>query len=163
MKTILEDLELPTIENIINIRILWFLEKVALTREVLRSHAKPAGALKRGAKPQTTRQSYVRALNAAGLLVDSPNDGAFSKWWMHRFGERDIGLTLTNNGKSKRTILGPASKRYESIAVEWDAQFRRTETDAIGWLGPIMDPYLIRPLHDLERFYVFTSLRFLRD
>jgi hypothetical protein len=38
-----------------------------------------------------TRQSYVRALKAAGLL-DS-NDGAFNKW-MRRLGECDIGLHI---------------------------------------------------------------------
>jgi hypothetical protein len=62
-----------------------------LTREVLRSHAKPVGALKRVPKEASMRRSYVRALKVAGLLGSS--DGAFSKW-MHRFGERDIGLYI---------------------------------------------------------------------
>jgi hypothetical protein len=94
MKAILKHLELPKMEQIITVRILRFLEKVALipggrlTREVLRSQAKPVAQSKRGAKEMSSRQSYVHALKAAALL-DS-NDGAFSKW-MHRFGERDIG------------------------------------------------------------------------
>jgi hypothetical protein len=51
MKSILHDLELPTLEQIIHVRILRFLEKVAfvpggrLSREVLRSHAKPVDAI----------------------------------------------------------------------------------------------------------------------
>ena len=56
MQSILHDLELPTMEEqIINVRILRFLEKVAhmpggrLTREVC-SYAKAVGALNRGPK-----------------------------------------------------------------------------------------------------------------
>jgi hypothetical protein len=62
IKSILHDLELPTMEQIIHVRILRFLEKVAhmpggrLTREVLRSHARPVGAIKRGPnKEMSTR------------------------------------------------------------------------------------------------------------
>jgi hypothetical protein len=99
MKSILHHLELPTMEQIIHVRILRFLDKVAqmpggrLTREVLRSHAKPVGALKRGPKEMNTRMSYVRTLKAAGLLDPTSTDGAYSKW-MHRFGQHDIGLHI---------------------------------------------------------------------
>jgi hypothetical protein len=71
-----------------------FLEKVTLipggrlTRETLRSQAKPVGQSKRGAKEMSRRQSSGHARKAAGLL-DS-NDDAFGKW-MHRFGEHEIG------------------------------------------------------------------------
>jgi hypothetical protein len=41
----------------------------------------------------SARQSYVRALEAAGLLDSNCNDGAVSKW-VHRFGKRDIGLRI---------------------------------------------------------------------
>jgi hypothetical protein len=54
MKSILHhDLELPTILQIIHVRILRFLDQVAhmpggrLTREVLRSQANPVGAIKK--------------------------------------------------------------------------------------------------------------------
>jgi hypothetical protein len=61
MRAILKHLELPTIEQIITVWILRFLEKVTLmpegrlTREVLRSQAKPVGPLKRGPKDMFTR------------------------------------------------------------------------------------------------------------
>ncbi len=98
MKSILHDLELPTMEQIIHVRILRLFEKVAhmpggrLTREVLRSHARPVGAIKRGPKEMSTRKSYVRTLRAAGLLDKTSKDsaGAYAKW-MHRFGEHDSG------------------------------------------------------------------------
>jgi hypothetical protein len=86
MESILHDLELPTMdEQIIHVRILRFLEKVAhipggrLTREVLRSHAKPVGAIKRGRKEMSTRRSYVRTLRAAGLLDKTSTDGAYGQ------------------------------------------------------------------------------------
>jgi hypothetical protein len=104
MKSILHDLELPTMEQIIHVRILRFLEKVAhmpggrLTREVLRSQARPVGAIKKGRKQTSTRSSYVRTLRAAGLLDKTSKDsgGAYHKW-MHRFGQRDIGLHIDEN------------------------------------------------------------------
>jgi hypothetical protein len=86
-------------EQIINVRIIQFLEKVAhmpggrLTREVLQSHAKPVGALKRGPKTMSTRKPYVRTLKVAGSLDSTSNDGAFDQW-MHRFGQRDVGLCI---------------------------------------------------------------------
>jgi hypothetical protein len=89
MKVILHDLEIPTMEQIIKVRILLFLETVAhmpggrLTLEVLRSHAKPVGALKRGPKTMSTRKFDVRILKVVGLLES--NDGAFDNW-MNRFG-----------------------------------------------------------------------------
>jgi len=49
MKAILKHLELPTMKQILTVRILRFLERVALmpggrlTREVLRSQTKPVG------------------------------------------------------------------------------------------------------------------------
>jgi hypothetical protein len=105
MKSILHDLELPTMEQIIHVRILRFLEKVAhmpggrLTREVLRSHGKPVGAIKRGRKETSTRTSYVRTLRAAGLLDKTSTDGAdgANGKWMHRFGQHDIGLHIDEN------------------------------------------------------------------
>jgi hypothetical protein len=57
-----------------------------LTREVLRSHAKPEGALKRGTKTD-------ERLKATVLLDSTSNDGVFDKW-SHRFGQRDIGLHI---------------------------------------------------------------------
>jgi hypothetical protein len=102
MKSILHDLELPTMERIIHVRILRFLEKVAhmpggrLTREVLRSHAKPVGAIKQCRKETSTRTSYVRTLRVAGLLDKSSSDRAGGKW-MHRFGLHDIGLHIDEN------------------------------------------------------------------
>jgi hypothetical protein len=84
VKSILHDLILlPAMEQIVHVRILPFLEKVAhmpggrLTREVLRSHAKPVGALKRGPKAMSTRKSYVRTLRAARLLDATSTDGAY--------------------------------------------------------------------------------------
>ena len=42
----------------------------------------------------STRKSYVRTLEAAGLLDSASNNhnGAFISKWIHRFGECDIGL-----------------------------------------------------------------------
>jgi hypothetical protein len=119
MKSILHDLELPTMEQIIHVRIPRFLEEVAhmpggrLTREVLRSQAKPLCAIKKGRKEMSTRSSYVRTLRAAGLLDKTSKDsaGAYAKW-MHRFGQRDIGLHIdeslgleagTYHGKRRNT------------------------------------------------------------
>jgi hypothetical protein len=44
----------------------------------------------------STRQSYVRALNAAGLLDSNSNDSTVStvSKGTHRFGERDIRLHI---------------------------------------------------------------------
>jgi hypothetical protein len=56
VEAILKHLELPTMEQIITVRILRFLEKAALipggrlTQEVLRSQAEPAGQFGRGPK-----------------------------------------------------------------------------------------------------------------
>jgi hypothetical protein len=97
------------------VRILRFLEKVALTpggglsSRVLRSQAKPVGQSKGGAKEMSTRQSYVRALKAAGLL--DCNDGAFSNW-MHRFGEHDIGCHIDERlGLEEGTYGGKSRSR----------------------------------------------------
>ena len=101
-------------EQIIHVRILRFLEKVAhmpggrLTREVLRSHARPVGAIKRGPKEMPTRKSYVRTLRAAGLLDKTSKDSAsaYAKW-IHRFGQHDIGLHIDENlGLEARTYYG---------------------------------------------------------
>jgi hypothetical protein len=82
-----------------------------LTREVLRSHAKPLGELKRGPKEMSTRMSHVRTLKAAGLLDPTSSDGAYGKW-IHRFGQHDIGLHIdaklgleagTYDGKRRNT------------------------------------------------------------
>jgi hypothetical protein len=84
-------------EQIIHVRILRFLEKVAhmpggrLTREVLRSRAKPVGAM-----DMSTKKSFVRTLRAAGLLDKTSYDGAYGKW-IHRFGQHDIGLHIDEN------------------------------------------------------------------
>jgi hypothetical protein len=75
-------------EQIVNVRILQFLEKVALTPggrltwEVLRSHTKPVGPLltnERGPKndAMSTRQSHTRALKAAGVQESTSDGGAF--------------------------------------------------------------------------------------
>jgi hypothetical protein len=94
MKATLRYLELLTIEQIITARILRFLGKSrpyagewACSRGLAFTSLN-RGQSKRGAQDMATRQLYVHALEAGGLL-DS-NDGAFSKW-MHRFGEDDIG------------------------------------------------------------------------
>jgi hypothetical protein len=102
MKSILHDLELSTMEQIIHVRILLFFEKVAhmpggrLTPEVLRSHAKPVGVIKRGRKETSTRKSYVRILRAAELRGKTSSDSAYGMW-IHRFGQRDIGLHIDEN------------------------------------------------------------------
>ena len=64
-----------------------------LTRKVLRSHAKPVGALITGAKQMSTRMSCVQTLIAAGLLDSTSKDGAYDKW-MHRLKQRGIGLHI---------------------------------------------------------------------
>jgi hypothetical protein len=63
---------------------------------VMRSHAKPVGAIKRGPKVMSTRKSYVRTLRAAGLLDKTSRDGTYDKW-IHRFGQHDIGLHIDEN------------------------------------------------------------------
>jgi hypothetical protein len=77
MKAIFKHLKILAMDQIITVWILRFIKNVAympvgrLTREVLGSHARPVGPPKRGPKEMSTRQSYVRALNAAGLLDSS--------------------------------------------------------------------------------------------
>jgi hypothetical protein len=53
-----------------------------------------------------TRHSYVRALEAAGLLDSNLNDGAFSNW-MHRHIDEHLGLeegTSKGNSRSRTRI-----------------------------------------------------------
>jgi hypothetical protein len=66
-----------------------------LTREVLRSHAKPVGAIKRGQR---------RCLRESLTSVDS-TDGAYGKW-IHRFGQHEIRLHIDE-------ILGLEAGTYD--------------------------------------------------
>jgi hypothetical protein len=87
-----------------------------LTREVLCSHAKPVGPLKRGKK------RYLRGC----LIVDSTSDdSAFSKWMLHRFGERDIGLHIDEQrGLGRRRDL-----HYERKSLSAERGSETTTTD----------------------------------
>jgi hypothetical protein len=55
----------------------------------------------------SSRKSYVRTLKAAGLLDSTETDGDYAKW-MHRFGQRDIGLHIDEHLR-----LEPGTYRYD--------------------------------------------------
>jgi hypothetical protein len=68
-----------------------------LTRDILRSHAEPVllySVHSNEAQRRCLRDSLTRPYTkAAGLLNSTSNHGTFGKW-MHRFGQRDIGLHI---------------------------------------------------------------------